>query len=231
MGTVTVVPASAGSGDVTLLDLSPQLMRARLTEALAVYVDAMGYPPGTDLHRAPMWSEHILRPGWRAVGALQGDRIVGIAYCYRGDHGQWWHRQVRDGLRRAGWSPDRAELVLADYVELTELHVAPGVQGAGIGGRLLDALLAGRSEQRVLLSTPEVHAEDNRAWRLYRRAGFTDVLRRFRFAGDSRPFAVLGRELPLDTSPSYEPRPAGHPTSAVTATPTTATPTTEEPTT
>nr|WP_261767919.1 GNAT family N-acetyltransferase [Rhodococcus corynebacterioides] len=194
-------------------------MRARLTEALAVYVDAMGYPPGTDLHRAPMWSEHILRPGWRAVGALQADRIVGIAYCYRGDHGQWWHRQVRDGMRRAGWTPERAEHVLADYVELTELHVAPGVQGAGVGSRLLGTLLAGRSEQRVLLSTPEVHAEDNRAWRLYRRAGFTDVLRRFRFAGDSRPFAVLGRELPLPTR-----------SSAVTGTTTTTT-TTEEPTT
>ncbi|MBY6351144.1 GNAT family N-acetyltransferase [Rhodococcoides corynebacterioides] len=219
MGTVTVVPASAGSGDVTLLDLSPHEMRARLTEALAVYVDAMGYPPGTDLHRAPMWSEHILRPGWRAVGALQADRIVGIAYCYRGDHGQWWHRQVRDGMRRAGWTPERAEHVLADYVELTELHVAPGVQGAGVGSRLLGTLLAGRSEQRVLLSTPEVHAEDNRAWRLYRRAGFTDVLRRFRFAGDSRPFAVLGRELPLPTR-----------SSAVTGTTTTTT-TTEEPTT
>ncbi|MBY6362378.1 GNAT family N-acetyltransferase [Rhodococcoides corynebacterioides] len=216
MGTVTVVPASAGSGDVTLLDLSPHEMRARLTEALAVYVDAMGYPPGTDLHRAPMWSEHILRPGWRAVGALQADRIVGIAYCYRGDHGQWWHRQVRDGMRRAGWTPERAEHVLADYVELTELHVAPGVQGAGVGSRLLGTLLAGRSEQRVLLSTPEVHAENNRAWRLYRRAGFTDVLRRFRFAGDSRPFAVLGRELPLPTR-----------SSAVTGTTTT----TEEPTT
>ena len=28
-------------------------------------------------------------------------------------------------------------------------------------------------------------------------AGFRDVVRRFTFAGDTRPFAVLGRELPL----------------------------------
>ncbi|MER2206304.1 MAG: GNAT family N-acetyltransferase, partial [Rhodococcus sp. (in: high G+C Gram-positive bacteria)] len=52
-------------------------------------------------------------------------------------------------------------------------------------------------ERSVLLSTPEVYDEDNRAWRLYRRLGFRDVLRRFRFAGDNRPFAVLGRGLPL----------------------------------
>ncbi|SLJ82238.1 acetyltransferase [Mycobacteroides abscessus subsp. abscessus] len=49
----------------------------------------------------------------------------------------------------------------------------------------------------MLLSTPEVAREENRAWRLYRRAGFTDVIRDFVFAGDTRPFAILGRRLPL----------------------------------
>jgi ribosomal protein S18 acetylase RimI-like enzyme len=34
-----------------------------------------------------------------------------------------------------------------------------------------------------------------RAWRLYRRFGFEDVLRHFHFPGDDRPFAVLGRQL------------------------------------
>jgi ribosomal protein S18 acetylase RimI-like enzyme len=47
----------------------------------------------------------------------------------------------------------------------------------------------------MLLSTPE---GENRAWRLYRRLGFTDVLRNYRFTGDPRPFGVLGRDLPLD---------------------------------
>ena len=46
----------------------------------------------------------------------------------------------------------------------------------------------------MLLSTPE---GENRAWRLYRRLGFTDVLRNYRFTGDPRPFGVLGRDLPL----------------------------------
>jgi ribosomal protein S18 acetylase RimI-like enzyme len=50
----------------------------------------------------------------------------------------------------------------------------------------------------VLLSTPEYGAAaPGRAWRLYRRAGFQDVLRQHRFTGDARPFAVLGRRLPL----------------------------------
>ena len=55
----------------------------------------------------------------------------------------------------------------------------------------------GRSEPQVLLSTPEVDEEANRAWRLYRRLGFTDVIRGYHFAGDPRPFAILGRNLPL----------------------------------
>jgi hypothetical protein len=59
-------------------------------------------------------------------------------------------------------------------------------------------LLAGVSETRVLLSTPEYGTRTpGRAWRLYQRTGFQDVLRGQRFTGDSRPFAVLGAALPL----------------------------------
>jgi hypothetical protein len=50
----------------------------------------------------------------------------------------------------------------------------------------------------VLLSTPEVPEQTSRAWRLYRRFGFTDVVRQMRFPGDNRLFAILGRPLPLD---------------------------------
>ena len=49
----------------------------------------------------------------------------------------------------------------------------------------------------ILLSTPEANGEANRAWRLYRRLGFTDVIRGYHFAGDPRAFAILGRSLPL----------------------------------
>jgi hypothetical protein len=49
----------------------------------------------------------------------------------------------------------------------------------------------------VLLSTPEADEQRSRAWRLYRRFGFADVLRHFLFPGDERPFAILGRPLPL----------------------------------
>ena len=197
---------------VTLRSLSREEMTGRLPEALAVYVRAMGYPRGTEAQRGPVWASHTLRPGWCAVGAVAepdpgaerdpgaaagGGELHGIAYGYRGSADQWWGGQVRAGLLAQGWAADRADATLASYFELTELHVSPEAQGAGLGDALLSALLHGREEQQVLLSTPEVRGEHNRAWRLYRRRGFTDVRRRFTFAGDPRPLAVLGRGLPL----------------------------------
>ncbi len=32
---------------------------------------------------------------------------------------------------------------------------------------------------------------------MYRRLGFTDIIRGYHFAGDPRAFAILGRTLPL----------------------------------
>jgi ribosomal protein S18 acetylase RimI-like enzyme len=89
-----------------------------------------------------------------------------------------------------------AEL-MTSYFELTELHIHPHAQGRGLGEALARRLLADRAEDHVLLSTPEINGEANRAWRLYRRLGFTDVIRGYHFAGDPRAFAILGRALPL----------------------------------
>ena len=184
---------------ITRLDAAE--FRDRLPEALGVYVDAMGYPPQVIRSRAAAWMEHSYREGWSGVAAFEVPRrrllgphrapLVAICYGYHGAPGQWWYDQVARGLRPL----DRT--LPEDYVELTELHVSPRYQGHGIGTALLREFLADRPEGRVLLSTPEVEGEANGAWRLYRSMGFSDVLREYRFEGDSRPFAVLSRPLPL----------------------------------
>lgn len=181
---------------VRVVRFTPSELLDRLTEALGVYVTAMRYPRSAIRQRAPLWREHTFRPGWRAVGALdERNALVGLGYGYRGSRGQWWHEEVRRGL--LGASPDGLPW-LADYFELTELHVLPRAQGAGLGELLLRTLLSGCEQGTVLLSTPELDpVRPARAWRLYRRLGFVDVLREHRFAGDPRPFAVLGRSLPL----------------------------------
>ena len=191
MGDVTSAPARQ------LVELTPAALAGRIDEALRVYVEAMGYPPSTARHRRSLWLDHTRRPGWRGVAWIDGaDRLLGIAYGYTGAPGQWWHEEVRRGLGvRAGGTPPW----LTDYFELTELHVRPDAQARGQGEALLRALLDGADGARVLLSTPEHDPlPPSRAWRLYRRTGFRDVLRRHRFTGDSRPFTVLGRELPLE---------------------------------
>jgi ribosomal protein S18 acetylase RimI-like enzyme len=194
-----------------LIDLSPDDMQRRLTDALGVYVDAMRYPRGTEDQRASMWLEHTRRQGWKAVAAVEigdvGDvhpgadlrsaPIVGVAYGYCGAPDQWWQQQVVAGLQRVGADRSRIADLMSSYFELTELHIHPRAQGQGLGEALARRLLAGRHESHVLLSTPEINGESNRAWRLYRRLGFTDVIRGYHFAGDPRAFAILGRSLPL----------------------------------
>ena len=175
-----------------IVELPAAELRARLPEALRIYVNAMGYPPSTAHQRGPMWAAHMLRPGWRCIGAFNdADELAGVGYGYLGATGQWWHEQVRRGLLTTGGDPDTW---LNNYFELTELHVRPDCQGAGLGEEILRRLLDGAQGAKVLLSTPE---GPTRAWNLYRRVGFGDVLRDYRFTGDPRPFAVLGRPLPL----------------------------------
>jgi ribosomal protein S18 acetylase RimI-like enzyme len=194
---MTLRPLSPDAGEpvppsLRLRTLEPSAFVLRLPELIAVYVAAMRYPDGVASARAALWQEHSRRAGFACVVAVDSDdRIRGLAYGYTGRSGQWWFSEVERGLgsKDSPW--------LADYLELTELHVRPDSQGAGIGQSLLTALLTGRPEKAVLLSTPE---GTNRAWRLYRRMGFVDVLRHYRFTGDPRPFGVLGRVLPLDAS-------------------------------
>lgn len=199
-------------------------MTRRLGDALDVYVTAMHYPPGAAGHRASMWLEHTHRRGWQAVAALDvvdaepaepADRtksapgsdlpplasanapLLGVAYGYCGAPDQWWQQQVLLGLRRHRLPESDIAQLMTNYFELTELHIVPHAQGHGLGEALARRLLADRTEANVLLSTPECRGEDNRAWRLYRRLGFTDIIRGHRFAGDPRAFAILGRALPL----------------------------------
>jgi ribosomal protein S18 acetylase RimI-like enzyme len=202
---------------IFLIDLLPTDMERRIGDALTVYVDAMRYPAGTESQRAAMWLEHTRRRGWKAVAAVESDAepgpesqgavpsasdlrdapLLGVAYGYPGAPGQWWQQQVVLGLQRGGLPPVEITALMTSYFELTELHIAPSAQGRGIGEALARRLLSDRDEEHVMLSTPETTGEPNRAWRLYRRLGFTDIIRGYYFAGDPRPFAILGRSLPL----------------------------------
>lgn len=167
-------------------------MLARLDDVLDVYVTAMGYSRDIVAVRRGFVAGHTRRAHFRAVATLEEatGRLLGFGYGYLSAAGQWWHEQVRTGLA----DPEYRRW-MGDSFELVELHVMPSAQGAGLGAAQLTALLDGAPGSRVILSTPE---GESRAWRLYRRMGFEDVLRNHLFPGDERPFAVLGRNLPLE---------------------------------
>ncbi|MBC3185211.1 GNAT family N-acetyltransferase [Corynebacterium sp. zg-331] len=177
-----------------------------ITPALVdVYLAAMRYPSRIRDNRIAAWHRDSAMPGFHAFCALRTPEntprhapidpadLAAIAYGFHGCPDTWWHQQVHRGLLRS----DRPVSVLDNYFEVTEVHVSPRHQGHGLGRTLLSRLLDQATEPTALLSTPEVPAEANRAFRLYRSLGFRDVLRSFSFPGDSRPFAILGATLPL----------------------------------
>ncbi|HEX6499327.1 MAG TPA: GNAT family N-acetyltransferase [Micromonosporaceae bacterium] len=179
-----------------LVAWTPDDLARRLDDVIAVYGEAMGYHSDLMEARRGYMAGHVRRPGFRAVATVDDTGgLVGFGYGYTSARGQWWHDQVRSALRR-----DERKAWLTDCFELVELHVRPAAQGHGLGATQLRGLLGMAPGSRVLLSTPEADEQKSRAWRLYRRFGFVDVLRYFQFPGDDRPFAILGRSLPLSVA-------------------------------
>jgi GNAT superfamily N-acetyltransferase len=166
---------------------SPPEVEARIDDVLDVYEEAMAASHADAKARRTVLSGHLGRQGLRAVAAVDGERLVGIAYGYLGAPGQWWHDHVL-----AAMGPALAGTWLADAFEVCELHVRPAYQGTGLGRGLLDQLLDGAGAATAVLTTPD---RETRARRFYRVGGWQDLVRDLRFPGDPRSFAVLGLHL------------------------------------
>lgn len=94
-------------------------------------------------HSLAALSRQVGRPGSVFLMAEEAGRVLGSAYAHVDD---------------------------ADEVCLRRLYLAPGVEGRGLGTRLLDETLARLAERDVWL---EVEPRNARAIRFYERAGFT----------------------------------------------------------
>ncbi|MFC0003315.1 GNAT family N-acetyltransferase [Micromonospora siamensis] len=184
-----------------LVRWTPEDLVRRLDDVVAVYGEAMGYRADLLQARRGYIATHVRRPGFRAVASLSSEgHLAGFGYGYLGTSGQWWHDQVQRAL-----DPAARQRWLTDCFEVVELHVRPAAQGHGLGAGQLRALLGMAEGSTTLLSTPEADEQKSRAWRLYRRFGFVDLLRHFHFPGDERPFGVLGRDLPLEAPTADRP--------------------------
>lgn len=202
--------AHSGQVDVTaavVVDVPASDLRDHLDEAMGIYVQAMSYSPTSGTQRGVQAMRHARYDSFRCRAALsESGTMLGFAYGYTSLPGQWWHDLVARAVGRPGTS------WLKGAFELSELHVLPQAQGAGIGEMLLRSLADNLPHENMVLSTPE---GENRAWRLYRRLGFADLVRNHMFPGDNRPFGVLGAHLPFDAHRSARAPFAGagpHPT-------------------
>lgn len=186
-------------GAALLRELSQADFRAELDELVAVYAAAMRPEAAQLPGRLSIMERHAGYPAFKGIAATSGDspQVIGFAYGFRGEVGQWWHDVVRSGIIAAG-GQSAATAWLADPVEIAEVHVRPECQHRGIGQRLLLTLSGGRAERTAVLSTQD---DNSPARRLYHGMGFTDLLTGFSFPGGGPPYAVMGAVMPLRLAP------------------------------
>jgi GNAT superfamily N-acetyltransferase len=158
-----------------------------------VYAAAFGEPPYLEgpegvAHFAETLPRHAARAGFRCCVARAegGPALLGFGYGYTSAPGQWWYDAVAPAL-----PPDERAYWLANTFEVVELAVLPAMQGQGIGGRLLDALLTGLPQRTAVLSTKPGAP----AYGFYRRRGWVPLLEKYVFPGGAIPIAILGRDL------------------------------------
>ncbi|MFD6177934.1 MULTISPECIES: GNAT family N-acetyltransferase [unclassified Isoptericola] len=118
--------------------------------------------------RTDRYDRHAARDGYRLVTAHAadhaGDDLVGFAWGYVGQRGQYWSDLLVDRL-----PDDVADAWVGDHFELVELGVLAAWRGHGVGRRLHDAVLDGVGRRSLLLTSDD---EDDPAVRLYRRSGW-----------------------------------------------------------
>ena len=130
-----------------------------------VYDAVFDDQPDIGAWRESTWNRHVARDGFRLARAYGDGRLVGFAYGYTGDRGQWWTDRAFDVL-----SPEAANAWLGGHFEVVSIGVLPEWRRAGVGRALLERLMAALPhERRVLMTTSSEH---DPARRLYAAEGW-----------------------------------------------------------
>jgi ribosomal protein S18 acetylase RimI-like enzyme len=107
-------------------------------ELWPVYASVFDDHPDCPTWREAVWDKHCARAGFRLARAHDSDALVGFAYGYTGESGQWW----TDNARRA-LDPAVADAWLGGHFELVSIGVLDTARGRGLGRRLLRELCTG----------------------------------------------------------------------------------------
>jgi ribosomal protein S18 acetylase RimI-like enzyme len=127
----------------------------------SVFGDYAGYPDW----REAVWDKHSTRRGFRLARAYDGDALVGFAYGYTGERGQWWTDNACTVLE-----PEVAEAWLGGHFEVVSVGVVEAARGGGVGRGLMRVLLEGLPHDRLLLMTTSDPSDPAR--RLYASEGW-----------------------------------------------------------
>ena len=132
-----------------------------------IWIESLG-PIGDPVEwRETRWDRHRSREGYRLVTASVGHDVVGFAYGYTGERGQYWSDWVTGELG------EFVEEWIGGHFEFTELGVLPAFRGRGVGAALHDVLLDGVPHRRAMLGT--FAGPDAPARILYRRRGWDEL--------------------------------------------------------
>jgi ribosomal protein S18 acetylase RimI-like enzyme len=150
------------------------MVRFRVDDAVAaddgavvwpVYEAVFGDCSDYDTWRGTVWDKHSVRNGFRLARAYDADLLVGFAYGYTGEFGQWWTDNALTVLE-----PEVAEAWLGGHFELVSLGVLEAARRGGIGRALMHLLLEALPHERLLLMTSSDPSDPAR--RLYASEGW-----------------------------------------------------------
>lgn len=150
------------------VELTDRTSEAVSEELWPVYDAVFGDQPDRATWQADVWDRHVVRVGFRLARARIKGRLVGFAYGYTGQRGQWWTDQaaaVLDPAVAAAW--------LDGHFELVSIGVLDEFRGQGLGRELLQALTRGLPHDRLLLMATK--DESDPARRLYDSDGWSVV--------------------------------------------------------
>ncbi len=150
---------------MTTYDLVSSVTEADGNAVFEVYDAVFGDQPDRAGWRSGVWDRHVARTGFRLARAHDDDRLVGFAYGYTGERGQWWTDQAERVL-----DPDVAAEWLGGHFELVTIGVLGEARGRGIGRDLLARLCDGLEQEHwVLMTTADA---DDPARHLYAHGGW-----------------------------------------------------------
>jgi len=130
-----------------------------------VYQSVFGDYSDYETWREAVWDKHSARSGFRLARAYDADKLVGFAYGYTGEHGQWWTDNALKVL-----APEVAEAWLGGHCEVVSIGVLDTARRAGVGRGLMHVLLEGLPHERLLLMTSSDPSDPAR--RLYASEGW-----------------------------------------------------------